>query len=692
MATIQHYPQLGSPPPYNPELDIKYPEIDLEGPDSNPILYPTNVPISSSFNQIHTNLYHELPVAQEAPIYNPIEYRQPHVRMVPYQFSQSAMGPIFPKEELNTLQNHLLQHIAGFDPWNIEEEHPIHSELVRICGKLLGSCKHWPLHAKISYLKNGVAELTMGCGHFANAQLTNLEKLPQFELLEIALRRNLYEGLLYQEKSAIESFCFQEMKFPGNLNEIEASLHHFVTKNNFYFPPNCNMYQMLIEEVAHPHALCCIKKTNTSLSAPAFEANEKWIKDCLEPLQLSKPSQCSTQFEGIIRNGMTKKMMTPLAVQYREQFQKTGTLDISQMKANITQLHNFNTSNGKLPSYNNIYFHLLNEIFELPQNDAPFVSVRAKILQESSDKIDEIINSAPAHHHKRFLWVVPVPFTSTRRESKKLQHELEGLTLKKLRTIDAIEKEWNNFYFPQEVIPSIQQFQPSLLQVASAPLLDEPLELPPTHLPQQLPKPPEQQATVPAKIIEPVAPVVVPQTPKFSVKNPNTPVISYVDISFEELLKKGSDQDKWGSLPPVVQKDVLLHVHYRPSLKGKAEEIALRVFNNDGWKIQQKVGNLNQSDIPSPETGLSKDFVSAGQSLIDLYYSDKIVGQFHTFIDQFRALPKEQRFYRYVYEMAKAANVQIESWDHNFAENNWDQPGILNLSVQALERCLHTAP
>jgi hypothetical protein len=222
------------------------------------------------------------------------------------------------------------------------------------------------------------------------------------------------------------------------------------------------------------------------------------------------------------------------------------------------------------------------------------------------------------------------------------------------------------------------------------PILTTTINIPtPTYPPiQQV----ASEVTTPAIIIPHTDPVAAVQPLKFQATDPKVPMISYVDIAFKELLKQGSDETKWRSLPPIVQKDVLRHVHYRSSLKGKAEELARRIFKNDGWAIYQEATSSNKQYLQAPVTGLQENFVSTGQELIDLYYSDKIVGKFHDFIQRFQAFPKVPLFYQYVYEMAVAANVHIESWDHNFAEYNWDKPGILHLSVQALERCLHTIP
>jgi len=158
------------------------------------------------------------------------------------------------------------------------------------------------------------------------------------------------------------------------------------------------------------------------------------------------------------------------------------------------------------------------------------------------------------------------------------------------------------------------------------------------------------------------------------------------DLNFDDLLDQDErDSEAWNSLPAIVQKDVLRHCIHLPSCHGAAEELACRLFKEpEEFELQLKLCGLQASPV---KTGLSEQFIKKGEALLQLYYSNNDPLDF---IEQFSSLPKEARFLQYVYEMAKAAGVQIESWDHRFAENNFMKIQMIGLSVQALERCLHT--
>jgi hypothetical protein len=709
----------------------------IQGLSANSSLYPPQIPtgvlpqnkisypiLASELPRaplLTADLQGELP-AEEIPIYDPRSFRLPDFQLRPYQFSMTSGAPIFPdKKEFDTLKQCLKNYLGGFDPYKINKAHPIHDELIKISQKLLTNCKDFLLARKISYLENAIAELTIGCTYVPIELAVHIATEPKFELLEIALRNHLFQELLLEEKSAIEKFYHSNKKFPDHLGEKEGSLHSFLTKSNFYYSLNLNMYSTLIEKIVQPHLTSCVSKGVDNLPlTTAVQTNEKLVKKQLATLQLDKPSQCALQFEAILRDQMTRKMISKSAAHYRTQFQKTGSFDQDQMVTDIEKLQNFNTSNGRIQSLLNIKIQLIGETLELPcpDND-PFTSIRNKIIQEKEEQF-QLTLAPPPRSRLNFLKALPFLSSKTIEERQK---EIQNLLSTQMTTINWAEREWNtmpNCLTSIRTEPSAPDEAPEINSFSDdgAPILqgddmahnlfnlnsydDTTLFLPPDDGALILPPPPEPVLNIipvllpppeaPKGIAMPMTPIVVIHSSEFSALDPNVPVLSYVDIAFKELLNQGRDEEKWNSLPQIVQRDVVRHVHYYPSLKGKAEETARRIFKNDGWAIQKKCIDLNKVYMPTPATRLREDFVTAGQALLDFYYSDKIVGQFHNFIIQFRQLPKDPPFYQYVYEMAKAAKVNIPSWDEHFAEYNWSQPGILHLSVQALERCLHTTP
>lgn len=673
-------------------------------------------------------------IPKQPPAYDPLSFRQNQDPSISYQF-QSNPGPqIIVKEDLAILKNCLNSYnLPGFNPWQIDT-HPIHNELYKLCVPLLQRCEHLPLENRVPFLNNAIAEIVLGC--VCSNSLDNLDYLsimPKFELLEIALRSHLFQGLLSQEQHAIKKFYDFNLYFPDNLAQRETALHLFVTKDHFYYSPNLNLYSILAQELLQPTLSSYIHNTVVADSTldSALHKQDELIASQLKTLHLSQPSQCSLAFEADLRDGIARKVMTKLAAQYKREFQATGNFSREQLCKDTAKLFNFITANGKLTSLLNPMAQLIFETFELPNSPAPFVSVRAKIIQEQNAPIAQ---PAPAKKIQAKLFsLVSSPLRFPKTTAQQRQNEKNALAAKQQATIDWVEQEWNKLMQPitannavllspsappidslpnhpernpqenlsPELLTDWVELDPPLIlndaQLSVPPITNQlPTIEPVTPIsidatPIITPEPPQEVPTT--VVIAPLRKEPAPiETPKFSANDPNIPVISYVDIAFEELLKRGGDAEKWDALPQIVKKDVLRHVYYYRNVKGKAEELALRIFKNDGLAIQNQVNTLNKRHIPTPVNGLPESFIAAGQALIDFYHSDKILGQYHNFINRFRELPKEPRFYQYVYEMAKAANVHIESWDHQFAQYNWDQPGIIHLSVQALERCLHTTP
>jgi hypothetical protein len=190
-----------------------------------------------------------------------------------------------------------------------------------------------------------------------------------------------------------------------------------------------------------------------------------------------------------------------------------------------------------------------------------------------------------------------------------------------------------------------------------------------------------------------ISAIKTPEPIRYKPTDIQIPLISYIDLAYKEQLSAPSldDLQIWESLPRNVRIDALRHVSYFGNCKGKAEEIACRLFKLIP-KVQEELNTLVR-DRPAVERkeGLSAEFLTEGEKLLELYYSPQTLKNFSSFMNTFsEKLPKETLFFRYFYEIALEAGVHVESWDHQFAEHNWTKVGMIALSIQALERALHT--
>lgn len=604
--------------------------------------------------------------------FNPINFRHPNNKMFQYLISLPSQEVIDPSTLAN-LKTYLSHCLNGFNPCELNFNHPIHAELKQICMPILEQIKSWPLEKKTNHLNQGIPQIVSGCSEM-DLQLS--AKLPKFELLELGLRFHFYLGLIEQEKAAIESTYRNNKKLPEDLSQREATLHQFATSNDFYLNPYSNMYVNLVQQLVENDLSNAITKTTFQLPLDkALSASERFISSQLKNLQLVKASQCASGAEGYLRSEMTRKLITSLASQYRNTFEKTGLLNKEQLKKDIDKLYQFLNKNQQSFNQWNLHSLLTIEIFALDiKSQAPFCAVRAKATQEEGEQLTAL--DTPKKSQAFFSW----PFTSVKTKEQQ-EKEIKALAEQKQKTIDAVEEEWNTG-INSPPSPSA----PPLLDVVQAIQTPAPVPQPTQQMaPTPSPLQPGQQTVqlaAPAPAAAPVA-IALPS----STDNQEVPLISYIDIAFEDLLKKEDDQQKWNSLPLVVQKDVMRHLNYQVRLKGRAEDVARRLFTRE--KIFTQMDEWNKKKCNIPDNGLDKKFVTDGQALLDSYYSDKDHGQYYEFTQRFRALPKNALFYQYVYEMAVKANVRIESWDHEFAKYNWDKPSILPLSIQALERCLH---
>src|ERR1700722_16585902 len=402
-----------------------------------PRLYPEISPQEASpLSTSHINstrFGHQQPIQTTAPIPNPISFRKNQDRSIPYQPSIYVNEPlIFTHGELDKLITSFSHSLAGFDPWNINLTHPIHYELKQICTRMLISCKEFTLEKKIYCLNVAISQIVRN--HFADILLRDSFTA---EILEISLRNHLYRGLLNQEQDAVKKFYKSNKKFPNDLAQKEALLYSFSTKDDFYLCPEFNVTQYLIGWIAETGLMAsCIEKTAMSFPlANALKKNEAVVVNQLKELQLSEPSQCSLSFEFCLLQGMTCKIITKLAEYYRNEFQRSGSIDQQQFQADCKNLEAFYTANSKFPSKMNIVLELIGHTFELSRNTPnPFEIIQRKVNQEISDQYATLYSEK-----KSLLGRIKDTFTSKKAKENRIQE----LGEKKITTMKWAKEEWN---------------------------------------------------------------------------------------------------------------------------------------------------------------------------------------------------------------------------------------------------------
>jgi hypothetical protein len=157
-------------------------------------------------------------------------------------------------------------------------------------------------------------------------------------------------------------------------------------------------------------------------------------------------------------------------------------------------------------------------------------------------------------------------------------------------------------------------------------------------------------------------------------------IVSYVDLAYEHLFNgQQNDQAIWNSLPPIVQRDVLRHSYHNRKFQGKAEQLARNLFEYNSIKLKKE---FEQLDKPNHQ----KQRYVQGEKLLEFYYSEEGIRNPLQFQLLFKEFQLTKRFLAHVYEMAYAAGI-----DRKYAKENWNDRVMIPLSIQALEKYLHTS-
>ena len=123
------------------------------------------------------------------------------------------------------------------------------------------------------------------------------------------------------------------------------------------------------------------------------------------------------------------------------------------------------------------------------------------------------------------------------------------------------------------------------------------------------------------------------------------------------------------------------------------ENTIRRLFANRLHDLYALHATLEKEKLPFPMhvQDIDTRLLEEGETVLKLIYQDGLrkdpaglMKRMQTLADQ---LP---RFYVNVYMMAVAAGVKIEQWDKEWAKYHWNEPAYFHLSIQALERTLHS--
>ncbi len=665
----------------------------------------------------------------------------------PYQLEPLliATSLIGDQNEIIALRDLLSKNdISTFNSQNVRQNHPIHLHLSEMCTKFITSYTEWDMGDKVVECEKFVYEVMEAVineeAFIRNSDFSTVAKQPCFESIEIALRTHLGRLILIQQQKQINESFKKSKAFPTDLDTRKTALDRFVTKHGFYHSPLTHEPLIPYSDL-NPIVLECI---SVAPMAPSLDINiaacEQFISNKSKALKLEGSKEALAYFEDNLRDGLVRKILSEQVKTFREEFQTKGTYDAERIESAANMIFKFysKSENASLTQVQFIHKMIENALELDMSSNLPFTALNDRIKREKYAKIDAL--NQPKGLLSSLFSFKPV----------ETETSIRNLADTKLESVNLAELHWNRLLTPSQpelllkteqaddessnsdtsysdgelLFKNESENDTSGRAVSNLPFNFEYSELGFVKI-EDLKKVEEKRVLLsPPVIIEdynPGAPSNInnsgnsnsdaleiirslPSVPsnspaiiepvKIRATDLTLPLVSYVNIAFAYVFSNpGSDLEKWNKLPEIVQRDVLRHCfHFGVgNCAGEAEELACRVFNSRlSTTFQNEFKKIDKKKFAPVAVGLSDHFVQTGTRLLELFYSKETVNNPGAFMQQFRTLPEEGRFFHYVYDMAKLAKIHIEDWDTEFAKYNWSRPGMMNLSIQALERCLHT--
>ncbi len=635
---------------------------------------------------------------------DPVRFRNPYQGAAYRIYRPDGPSSLPGSLSLKSMTNVLEQNI-GFDPSFLDfNNNPMHCELKKISDTLLSHYSTMTLTAKMQKLESAVAEIIYETipEAYRDAQLHIYEQTPRYELLEIALRNHLLQGILQEQRELVQKSYQEQGIFPSDLGAREVAVYTFATKNNFYVSPIMDPLhlwitpQTLLEQVKESVVSQAEFLSRSEFLNQTIKSYNEHIQKTFQSMQLEPFSHFSCQLEYAIREAFVATLIRENGSYFRERFYKHGADSFEEIQTAGESLHRFLSKDFQTdPSFLPEIAMLVN-IFDIDfTQQNPFETVLNKVETNKQERLRALENHKPK---KTFRLVDP--FVKKFRELKygkpatkqEIETYQEELAIRQKALIEAARSRISQLCNPLEYV------------APSAPLWQEDESRPPSRaatanpLPQPVPlfSEPVQSTSAPIRGSVQPSPIPVARqsfvalTPSIEKRtyraiDLDIPLVSYTNSVFKELFKPGQEKNSWNQLSALIQLDVLRHTDLGCS--GRAEAFARAHFQTT-TRIAQEINRLKKTPKPTQAMGVSDEFVKKGEAFLILYYDRP-----HGTMDwraEIEKLPLEPLFLKYVYELAKEAGVVIEAWDTEFAKYNWHHPGMIALSVQALERCLHT--
>ncbi len=372
-------------------------------------------------------------------------------------------------------------------------------------------------------------------------------------------------------------------------------------------------------------------------------------------------------------------------------FDYSGELPYNEIDQYITSL-----SKVTLREKGELYLHLLKKLFKLDPaaiySKEPFASLR-KSVQEKLPIVAQVgdlcgFKTLKTRKMLTLDWAEDI--------CRQAKAELAAKTPAARTAAETLFQKFISEAQAAPVLPPQPQPMalpaPALLPTVSPAIYTTPATCAPISQPQPpaLVVAPAPQPTPPPAPVAPQPVPVVQQAVMPKVEAQNVSMISYIDLVFSDL-DSGNDQERMTRVPRIVLRDAVIHVLTFLTMNGGMEDTIRRLFANRLHDLYALNATLEKEKLPSAGQGIDPNLMEEGEKVLKLIYQDGFRKDYKGLMKRMETLADQlPRFYINVYMMAVAAGVKIEAWDQEWAKYHWNEPAYFHLSIQALERTLHT--
>ncbi|MBS0652538.1 MAG: hypothetical protein JSR39_03330 [Verrucomicrobia bacterium] len=606
-----------------------------------------------------------------------------------------AAVPVLSSQLLTQIDQLKVMDYDEYHPWQNDESNPVHAIITKVMSEVTAK-----------FPKDATPEGFMNRLAFCEKAINEIELLPTLisenkVMLELGIRDSLAKYIEVFEANKLGDVYESTKVIPNHLENIPFYLNQFATRGGHYLPSRVvDQLGELLNTIRH-HFSTSLSETFARQNIASLPLSEQFtrchalIKEQLQPFASSPAILMRLEFAA--HQALTQSLIEHHAPLCKEAYEKGQPLplDLSYMLDNLYFLASNNSSfilyEGQDPrqSFVQSVFGTDN-IADLREQIKQRAIGEIAMIEHASTAIGEPAKPKGFFSMFNFFSKEPSPEELARQAASRKATALSQVDAKQKAQGLAIDQLEGYVTGQQQPITMPEQFKPS------APPFDMVESLYPqlsTTQPSLVvaDKPASLQPTLSA--INPVASNKVTLTFPEVPKKPK-PTGSYVHIAFHDLLERTkADEDLFAQFPKPVQRDLMRHL-FHTRLVGPAEARIEAAFqkNVDGKKVAHinhlYTRELAQLDKQLKTTTRTPEQLQ-GEEILNLYYQGK--QNDGTFLDKLSAYPVTELFLYYVWDIAKNANVEIPETDHDWARGHYKDPHFVHLTMQALERLLHTS-